>query len=137
MYRLLIADDNPRIRSVIIRLVREEFRTMKISEAENGEEAIQKIRSDKFDLLILDISMPVKSGVGVLRNLRDEYIGIPVIVISSFPVDQYGEVCIKLGASTFLTKQTLDVDLLPAIRFILSGSTMIRKPRIENDFSVN
>ena len=137
MVRILVGDDNPEIREIVSSLIREEYRTARISVAENGEQVIGQLRSGKFDLVVLDISMPKKTCLQVLEIMGKEYISAPVIMMSTHSIDMYAEAAYKMGAATYILKDRAGEDLLPAMKFILGGDGLMIKPRIENCFSVN
>ncbi len=96
-----------------------------IDEADSGDEALSLIRKNSYDVVILDISMPGKSGIDVLREITFEFPGLPILVLSIHPEDQYALRVMKNGASGYLNKASAPEELVAAIRKITSGGKYI------------
>lgn len=122
---ILIADDYELIRQGLARIVAEEFSSAQIEEASNGTQAEKLARTKKWDLLIIDMSMPDKTGLDVLKQLRAESIKIPVLVLSIHPENQYALRVLKAGGNGYLSKDCPRTDFVKAIRTILNGKKYI------------
>ncbi|HXB40327.1 MAG TPA: response regulator transcription factor [Bacteroidia bacterium] len=122
---ILIADDHELVRGGLARIVAEEFSSATIQEAPNGTQAEKLARTKKWDLLIMDMSMPDKSGLDVLKQLRSESIKIPVLILSIHPENQYALRVLKAGANGYISKDCPRTDFVNAVRTILSGKKYI------------
>ncbi|MGZ4041753.1 MAG: response regulator, partial [Bacteroidia bacterium] len=119
------ADDHELVRGGLARIIAEEFSSAVIHEVPNGI-SIEKIaRSQKVDLIITDLSMPDKSGLEVLKQLRAELIKTPVLMLSIHPENQYAIRVLKAGGNGYISKDCPRADFVNAIRTILSGKKYI------------
>ena len=119
--RILIADDHSVVRNGIIKSLTSSFPNAEFGEAGNGIEALQIIHQSKWNLVILDINMPGRSGMEVLKEIKTNYPIIPVIIFSMYPEDQFAIRAMKVGASAYLTKDISSKELEKAIKGILNG----------------
>lgn len=125
MIKILVVDDHALIRKGIKQLL-EDSPDMKITgEAEIGMQAISLIRKNYYDLVLLDIVLPDKHGMDVLKQIKAEQPGIKIIVLSAHPEDQYGVRALKAGASGYINKQSSPEKLVGAIRQVISGKKFI------------
>ncbi|MBI3902045.1 MAG: response regulator transcription factor [Nitrosomonadales bacterium] len=125
MIRILIVDDHAIIRQGLRRIL-DDAKGMRVAgEAANGAEALKKIRTEKWDVVLLDISMPEKNGIDTLKQIMDGNCGIKVLILSMYPEDQYAVRLLKAGASGYLTKDTAPEQLVEAIRKVLAGKKHI------------
>jgi len=125
MIKILVVDDHALIRKGIKQLL-EDIDGMQVTgEAETGMQAINMMRKDRFDLVLLDISLPDKHGMDVLKQLRSEKPDIKIIVLSMYPEDQYGVRTLKAGAMGYINKQSAPEKLVGAIRHVGSGKKYI------------
>lgn len=125
MIKILVVDDHALIRKGIKQLL-EDSPDMKITgEAEIGMQAISLIRKNYYDLVLLDIVLPDKHGMDVLKQIKAEQPGIKIIVLSAHPEDQYGVRALKAGASGYINKQSSPEKLVGAIRQVISGRKFI------------
>ncbi len=127
MIRILIADDHPLILKGLKILIDEESDMKIVDIAIDGSEALKKLRTNKYDIAVMDISMPKKTGVEILEELKYEKIKTPILILSVYPEEQYAMRLIKTGASGYLTKDTAPEELVTAIRKIVSGGKYISK----------
>ncbi len=123
--KILIADDHELVRSGLARIIAEEFSSCTIHEAENGLQAEKMARSGKWDLIISDMSMPDKTGLDVLKQLRSEAIKIPVLILSIHPENQYALRVLKAGGNGYITKDCPRAEFINAVKIILSGKKYI------------
>jgi DNA-binding NarL/FixJ family response regulator len=90
-------------------------------EAANGVEALKMMRTEKWDVILLDISMPEKNGIDTLKQIMERNKGAKVLILSMYPEDQHAVRLMKTGASGYLTKETAPEKLVEAIRTVVSG----------------
>jgi two-component system invasion response regulator UvrY len=121
MATILIADDHPMVRAGLKRLLADDHAVTQIGEAASGNETLDCLRSGKWDLLILDINMPDRSGLDILRHVRATHMGTKVLVLSALSERQYALNVLKAGASGYLPKECAPNDLRVATRTVLQG----------------
>lgn len=119
--RILIADDHAVVRKGLTGVLNEALLEAEIYEAIDGIDAIDKIRNDFWDLILLDISMPGRNGIETLKQLRAEGIKTPILILSMHPENQYAIRVLKAGASGFLNKDSATEELITAVHKVLSG----------------
>lgn len=100
-------------------------------EAESGQQAINMVKKQHYDLILLDISLPDKHGIDVLKQLKSEQPDIKIIVISMYPEDQYGVRTLKAGAAGYLNKQSAPDKLVGAIHQVIGGKKYISETLAE------
>lgn len=122
---ILIADDHELVRNGLARIIAEEFPSATVQEVPTGLQAEKLARSGKWNLLITDMSMPDKTGLDVLKQLRSESIKIPILILSIYPENQYALRVLKAGANGYLTKDCPRADLINAVQTILNGKKYI------------
>ena len=125
MIQILIVDDHAILRRGLQEILEREFRDVRIGGAGTAEQALTQLDSEKWDLVILDITMPGRSGVDVLRNLKALRPKLPVLVLSMHPEDQYGKRVLKAGASGYMNKESAPEELIKAVRKLLSGGRYV------------
>lgn len=125
MIKLLIADDHAIFREGLKHILTECPGVDVAAEAKNGQEVLEKIRSNKYDIVLLDISMPGMSGLEVLKQLKIEKPKLPVLVLSMHPEEQYAIRALRAGASGYLTKESAPDELITAVRKISQGRKYI------------
>jgi two-component system invasion response regulator UvrY len=116
--KVLIADDHELMRIGLKMLLEGTEDIVVSAEATNGEEVFDKLKADNFDVMVLDISMPKKTGIEVLRELKAQGNKIPVLILSTYSMEECGERAIKEGADGFLSKEDAPEKLIDAIRKI-------------------
>jgi len=125
MIRILIADDHAIVRRGLKQIVSEQADMIVASEAENAREALDLVRTQEWDVVVLDINMPGRNGLEVLKELKRENPKLPVLILSIHPEDQYGVRVLKAGASGYLTKDSAPDELVLAIRKVHRGGKYI------------
>lgn len=124
--RILIADDHAVVRQGLKQILHEEYQSLaEFGEAVNGKEVLIKARNEFWDILILDISMPVKNGLEILKQLKTEFIKIPTLILSLYSESEYAMRMLKAGASGYLTKDSASEELVTAVKQILYGRKYI------------
>jgi len=123
--RILIADDHAVVRRGLKDILTEAFGKPTVGEASGAAEALQLVRKQNWDLVILDISMPGRGGLDVLKEIKEERPRLPVLILSMHPEDQYAVRALKAGASGYLTKQSASEELVQAVKKIREGRKYI------------
>lgn len=125
MIKLLIADDHTIVRKGLKQILAETSDIVVSDEATNGQEVLNKVKQDSFDMVLLDISMPGKSGLDVLKELKIERPKLPVLILSMYPEEQYAVRVLRAGASGYLTKESAPDELILAIRKVAQGKKYV------------
>jgi DNA-binding NarL/FixJ family response regulator len=125
MIKVLIADDHPIVRIGMKHVMEEDPEITIADEASDGDEALDKILNNNFDLVLLDISMPGKDGLDVLKQIKKEKPNLPVLILSIYPEEEFAIRALKTGASGYLTKKSAPYELTTAIRTVLQGKKYI------------
>jgi DNA-binding NarL/FixJ family response regulator len=125
MLRILIADDHEVVRKGLVKVLTETLQPVKVDEAKTGQEAISKAGKSEYDLVVLDIKMPGKSGLDVLKEIKQNQPKRPVLILSMHPEEQFAVRAIRAGASGYLTKECAGDELVLAIRKALKGEKYI------------
>ncbi|HLO59252.1 MAG TPA: response regulator transcription factor [Bacteroidales bacterium] len=129
---ILLADDHPVVREGLKKFVGSLDVNLAIEEATNGVEAWEMIKVRRYDLAILDVSMPGLSGLELLKKIKDNNLSSKVLILSVHPQEQYAIRAIKLGASGYLSKDSAFDELKIAINKILSGGRYVSEAFAEN-----
>ena len=125
MLKILIADDHAIVRQGLKQIVAETRDMVVAGEASNGQELFNKLKEDDYDVIVLDITMPGRSGMDVLRQLRSERPRLPVLILSVHSEEQYALRALRAGASGYLTKESAPDELVVAIRKVSLGGKYI------------
>jgi DNA-binding NarL/FixJ family response regulator len=125
MIRIVVADDHTIVREGLKQLLSGAGDLAVVGEAQNGHEVLERARALDFDVLLLDMSMPGKSGIELIKQVRAEKPKLRVLVLSMHEEVQYAVRAIKAGASGYLTKESATAQLVSAIRKVASGSAFI------------
>ena len=129
--KILIADDHSVTREGIIKSLEAYIPDAKYSEASNAAEILQLVHKTQYDLVILDISLPGRNGLDVLKEVKSNYPEIPVIIFSMYPEDQFAVRSIRDGASAYLTKDISSKELAVAVKQILNGEQYLTHSLME------
>ncbi len=119
--RVLIADDHVLIREGLKKILRTASDLKVTGEAQSGDEVLEHVNREPVDVVVLDISMPGKSGLEVLKDLKLQYPKIPVLILSMHPEDRFATRSLKAGAAGYLTKDCAAEELINAIRKVVGG----------------
>ena len=122
---ILIADDHGVVRRGLREILTDALPGADFSEAGNGDEVLSQLSKSKTALLVLDINMPGRSGMDVLRDVKQAYHRLPVIILSVHPEDQYAVRCLRAGAAAYINKESAPEELAIATKKILSGGHYI------------
>ncbi len=125
MIKILIADDHPIVRKGLRELIEETPDMTVADEASTGQEVLKKIHERDYDVVLLDISMPGRSGLDVLKELKTLKPKLPVLVLSIHPEEQYAVQALKAGASGYLTKESAPDELISALKKASEGRKFV------------
>ncbi|HKA20302.1 MAG TPA: response regulator transcription factor [Blastocatellia bacterium] len=125
MIKILIADDHAIVRRGLKQIVSEQRDMIVGGEAENAREVLEMVRSNKWNVIVLDLNMPGRSGLEILKELKREQPKLPVLVLSVHPEDQYGIRVLRAGAAGYLTKDSAPDELVSAIRKVHRGGRYV------------
>ncbi len=131
MINILVVDDHALIRKGLTLLLNETPDIRVTAEADSGMQAISKVRAQSFDVILLDVSLPDKHGIDVLKQLKSEHPDIKIIVLSMYPEEQYGLRMLKAGAMGYINKQSAPEQLVGAIYQVQSGKKFIGEAMAE------
>lgn len=123
--KIMIVDDHAVVRQGIKQIISDLDDVMEIGEAGNGSDAIRMLREGDWDMVLLDIGLPGKNGIEVLKQIRSEWKKLPVLMLSMYSEDQYAMRAIRSGASGYMTKETAPDELLNAIAKVMRGGRYI------------
>lgn len=124
MIKVLIVDDHAIVRKGL-RHIAEESKQIEVGEAGDGAEALNKLRTERWDVLVLDINLPGRNGLDVLQTARDMYAKLPVLVLSGHSEDQYAVRVLRAGASGYMSKDAAPDQLVAAIQKVMNGGKYI------------
>jgi DNA-binding NarL/FixJ family response regulator len=122
---ILIADDHAVVRRGLREILADSLPDAAFSEASNGDEVLGRLSKSQTALLVLDINMPGRSGMDVLRDVKQTYPRLPVIILSVHPEEQYGVRCLRAGAAAYINKESASEELGIATLKILNGGRYI------------
>lgn len=130
--KILICDDHKIVRDGLRQILQQLGGATVIGEAGDGYEALNLLKKDRFDILLLDISLPGMSGMEILQSVKAKWPSMNVLMLSMMPQEQYAILALKLGASGYLTKDTATEELLLAVRKVSEGGKYISHTLAEN-----
>ena len=140
MLRILIADDHTVVRKGLRQILLDEFPTAVIEEVADAEELIKKVMAAQWDVVVSDLSMPGRSGLDALQQIKLSHPNLPVLILSIHPEEQYALRALKSGASGYLSKDTAPDELVKAVRKVLLGKKYISQAiaeKLANSFSAD
>ena len=121
MSRILIADDHAVVRAGYRQFLEADPSITEIGEASSGSEALDALRRAEWDLLLMDIHMPDRSGLDILKHVTTGYPDVRVLIMSGLPEEQYARNVLRAGASGYLSKGGSPEEFMRAIRIVLNG----------------
>ena len=138
MLRILIADDHTVVRKGLKQILLDEFPNAKIEEVPDAEGLIKNVMQAQWDVVVSDLSMPGRSGLDALQQIKLSYPNLPVLILSIHPEEQYALRSLKAGASGYLSKDTAPDELVKAVKKVLLGKKYISHTiaeKLANTFS--
>ena len=131
MIRVLVADDHAIVREGIKQILADQPDLQLVSEAENGQDVLRAVRAGNVDLVLLDMSMPGRSGIELIKEIKRIAPSLRVLVLSMHEEEQYAVRAIKAGAQGYLTKTSAPDELVGAIRSVAQGRAYMRQEVVE------
>ncbi len=129
--RILIADDHSIVRKGLKQILVEEFPFATIEETGDAEGLVKKALSQDWDIVITDLSMPGRSGLDAINQIKQQHPKLPILILSMYPEEQYAMRVLKSGASGYLSKDMAQEELVNAVRKVLSGKKYITPTLVE------
>jgi len=123
--RILITDDHAVVRQGLKQILAEEFKRAEFGEASNVQEAIDKVWKENWDVVVLDITMPGRSGLEVLKEIKKSRPKLPVLMLSMHPEDQFAVRLLKIGAAGYMTKESAPNELVGAVKKVVAGGRYV------------
>lgn len=123
--KVLIVDDHTVVRLGLIQILTDAFRRIEIGEADSGKGALSAVKKEHWDVVILDINLPDRKGLEILRALKADYPLLPVMILSLHSEGEYALRALKAGASAYLTKQSAPDELVAAVKQVLKGRMVV------------
>ena len=126
--QILVADDHAIIRRRLRQVLEQEFVSATVEEADTGQDAIEAVSKQQWDIVILDINLPDKNGIEVLKEMKLLSPSLSVVMLTLYPEEQYAVRALKAGALGYLTKESEQKELVVAVKKVLSGGVYISPP---------
>ena len=123
--RILIADDHAVVRQGLKQILAEAFKKASFGEAANSQQALERVWKEAWDVVILDLTMPGRSGLEVLKEIKQAYPKLPVLMLSMHPEDQFAVRLLKAGAAGYMTKESAPEELVGAVRKAIAGGRYV------------
>ncbi|HVS50754.1 MAG TPA: response regulator transcription factor [Opitutaceae bacterium] len=123
--KILIVDDHAVVRQGLKQILAEEFKRAEFGESSNVQEAIDKVWKENWDVVVLDITMPGRSGLEVLKEIKKTRPKLPVLMLSMHPEDQFAVRLLKIGASGYMTKESAPNELVGAVKKVVAGGRYV------------
>src|SRR6202167_1461900 len=130
--KILLADDHAVVRRGLKQILTEAFKRATYGEARNAQEALDLVWKQDWDVVVLDITMPGRNGLEVLREIRRSKPHLPVLVLSMHPENQFAVRVLKSGASGYMTKESAPEELVGAVKKVLAGGRYVSNSLAEN-----
>ena len=134
--RILVADDHAVVRNGLKQIVGDTSDIVIAAEASNGQDALHKALEGDYDVVLLDITMPDRSGLDILKEIKSQKPGLPVLILSMHPEEQYAVRALKAGAAGYLTKESAPEELIKAMRMVSGGGKYVTSSLAEKLASV-
>lgn len=125
MVKVLVADDYAIVREGLKKILAQTPNLVVAGEARNGDAVLEKVRTEQWDVLVLDMALPGPEGLVVLRQVKRECPGLPVLVLSRYAEEQYAIMALKAGASGYLSKESTPEELIVAIGKVAQGGRYV------------
>lgn len=123
--KILIADDHAVVRQGLKQILADEYRRAVFGEAGTAQEALDLVWREEWDVVVLDVTMPGRSGLEVLKEIRKSRPRLPVLVLSMHPEDQFAVRVLKSGAAGYMTKESAPEELVGALKKVLNGGRYV------------
>jgi len=124
--KVLIIDDHPLVRRGLMETIQEEFENAEVGQASDSQGGMELVWKENWDVILLDIAMPGRSGLDILKEIKQERPKTPILILSTYSEDQFAIRALKSGADGYLTKDVLGQELVAAIKRVRAGGKYIR-----------
>ena len=125
MLKIILADDHALVRQGIKEILGKEFPSAAFGEASNAHDLLALVHQERWDIVVLDLTMPGSNGLDVLKQIKHDYPQLPVLILSMYPEDQFAVRAVRAGAAGYLNKEGAPEELVQALRKILAGGNYI------------
>lgn len=125
MLKILIVDDHALVRQGLKQVLSEEFESAILGEAGSAQGMVEAFQEQEWDAVVLDINLPDRSGLEVLKEMKEQRPALPILMLSIHPEEQYAVRALKTGASGYLTKESAPEELIAAVRKIMGGGRYV------------
>jgi DNA-binding NarL/FixJ family response regulator len=129
--RILVADDHPIVRLGVVHILEQSLKALTVEEVSTSHQLMQQLKKGRWDLLLLDLTLPGGNGLDVLKEIKTQYPKLPVLILSIHSESEFGLRALRAGASGYLTKETLPDLLVQAINKVLAGGTYVTESLAE------
>ena len=123
--KILVVDDHALVRSGVRRILQDEPDIEFVGEADTATQALKRVRSEEWDVVVMDINMPGRNALDVLRLMKLEKPELPILILTMYPENQYAMRALKDGASGYVTKGSAPDQLIAAIRKVVEGGAYV------------
>ncbi len=123
--RILVVDDHFVVREGLKSILLDRYRSVQFGDASNEQEALEKVWNEEWDVVLLDINLPGRNGLEVMRELKRAKPKLPVIILSVYPEDQFAIRALKLGAASYIRKDSAGSELVQGVEAVLNGGKYI------------
>jgi two-component system, NarL family, invasion response regulator UvrY len=123
--KILITDDHAVVRQGLKQILAEEFTRAEFGEAASAQEALDRVWKENWDVVVLDITLPGRSGLEVLKEIKKSRPKLPVLMLSMHPEDQFAVRLLKIGASGYMTKESAPNELVGAVKKVMAGGRYV------------
>ena len=140
MIRILVADDHAVVRQGVMQILADVRDMLVKDEAQTSAETLEKVLKYEYDVVLLDISMPGRSGLEILEDIKNQRPKLAVLILSMHPEEQYAVRALRAGASGYLTKASAPQELIGAIRKVAQGGKYVtakKKKKLADELEVN
>ncbi len=125
MLKILVADDHPIVRQGLMRIIEDTHDMVVEDEVDNGTDAVNKVQKKDYDLVLLDITMPAKNGLEIIKEIKRVKPKLPILILTMHPEKNYGLRALQAGADGYLTKERAPFELTEAIHKVAGGGKYI------------
>ena len=129
--KILVADDHPVVRLGVVHILTKALKGAAVEEVSNARQLLQQLRKGPWDLLLLDLSLPGRNGLDALKDIKDQYPKLPVLVLSMHSESEFGVRALRAGAWGYLTKEILPEQLIKAVNKVLNGGIYVSESLAE------
>jgi DNA-binding NarL/FixJ family response regulator len=123
--KILIVDDHAIVRAGLRQILAEAGDSFTVAEAGDAQVALDLLRTRTFDMVLLDVALPGRNGIELLKQIKTEWKKLPVLMLSMYPEDQYALRALRAGAAGYMTKESAPEQLLSAVRKVVTGGRYV------------